>query len=462
MLTNSAAYLFIVCNFAKDMEKKILTHRAEESLGINKLTDMQQRMLSLAHSGDNIVVTAPTGSGKTLGFSLNVLAAMHVPDGKLQTVVIVPSRELALQVGDVMRRLTSGVYKLVVCYGGHPFVEEERSLAAGADIVVATPGRLLDHINRRTIDVKSTDYLVLDEYDKSLELGFADEMKRIVRVMQCLKRVVMTSATRIEAWPEWLPQRKTTDITVEQPHSEDEFAPVEVIEVTSFERDKLPVLNDLLRSAGDKRSIIFVNHRDSVERVAAFLRKLHYPVGVYHGGMEQIDRENALEMFTNGSTPVLVSTDLGARGLDITDVDNVIHYHLPTSQQAWTHRNGRTGRMGGTRGSVYAIVAEGETIPEYMQFARSWCPPEAPDTYPEQSHISTLWFGAGKKDKLSKGDIVGFLTKTAGLNADEIGRITLRDHNALVAVDKDKAGLAVEASKESRVKGKKIKVTRLG
>lgn len=456
--------MFYFYNFAQNMKPDILLQRVSEAFGITKLTAMQERMLSLRDTNDNIVVTAPTGSGKTLGFTLNVTAAMGKPESKVRTVVIVPSRELALQVGEVIRRLTAGVYKTTVCYGGHPFVEEERSLAAGTDIVVATPGRLLDHINRRTIEVTGTHYLVLDEYDKSLELGFAEDMRRIVRSMPEVWRVIMTSATRISEWPGWLPVRQIVDVT-EDPG---DYATcqrrhdTEVTEVRSYDRDKLSVLNDLLRADSSVRSIVFVNHRESAERVYTYLSKLGFPVGLYHGGLEQTERENALEMFVNGTTPVLVSTDLGARGLDIIGLDNVIHYHMPTSEQAWIHRNGRTGRMGGVDGKVYVIVSEDENVPEYVITDRSWCPPAAPSGHPDRASMATLWFCAGKKDKISKGDIVGFLTQQAGIPSADIKRILLRDHNALVAVSRGYAQQAVETAAKSRVKGKKVRVTRLG
>ena len=441
------------------MKAKELLSRAETALGIKQLTTVQQKMLSLSGTSDNIVVTAPTGSGKTLAFLLNVIPAMRPADGTVQTVVIVPSRELAMQVGEVARRITTGDYRTVVCYGGHPFQEEERSLAAGADIVVATPGRLLDHLKRETLDVSQASYLVLDEYDKSLELGFSDEMKRIVKRLPRLRRTVMTSATRIAEWPDWLPKRPVKDVADEGVAAAEPV--IEVVRVDSYQRDKLPALNDLLRAIeGSGRTIVFVNYRESAERVEAFLRKAGYPVGLYHGGLEQVDRENALEKLANGTTPVLVATDLGARGLDISGIENVVHYHMPTSEQAWTHRNGRTARMGAT-GNVYVIVSEDETVPEYMRFDRSWTPPEAPATRPEPSAMATLWFGAGRKDKLSKGDIVGFLTQAAGLGKQEVGRILLRDHNALVAVAADKAAHVEAVAAAEKVKGKKIRIRRI-
>lgn len=441
------------------METKELLQNISNNLGINELTGLQKEMLSLSATHNNIVVTAPTGSGKTLGFVLNVLSAMHAPDKTLQAVIIVPSRELAVQIGDVVRRVSSGYYKVCLCYGGHTFQDEERSISTGTDIIISTPGRLLDHLNRKSIDVRNTRYLVLDEYDKSLELGFRGEMDRIVKYMGPLQRIVMTSATHIAEWPEWLKCSKLIELTESKEEGKKEANDsIKIVRVTSYLRDKLPVLIQMLYDIQPARVIIFVNHRESADRVYNSLKQLEFPVGVYHGGLEQLERENSLEMFINGTTPVLVATDLGSRGLDIDGLDNVIHYHMPSTEQAWIHRNGRTGRMG-SNGTVYAIIGEEESVPEFMNLDHEWNPSDSEGKEIMRSDVSTLWFGAGKKEKISRGDIVGFLIQAAGLPKESIGRISLRDHSSLVAVKTENAQQAVTSSKTNKVKGKRVRIS---
>ncbi len=442
------------------MNDHTLTLRALNALGIQSLLPHQEQMLQLASESRNIVMTSPTGTGKTLAFTLNVIRSMVSGAPGPQTMVIVPSRELALQVGEVMRRIGSPDYKVTTCYGGHPFAEEQRSLEAGTDIVVSTPGRMLDHITRSRIDPRAVRFLVLDEYDKSLELGFSEEMGRILRRLRSLRRIVLTSATKIEEWPEWLNPGNYISVSCSPTGDSDKLQPkIEVVEIPSYDKDKLAVLDNTLMELYPERTVVFVNHRESAERVATFLQKRGYSVSLYHGGLEQLDRENALEKFVNGSAPVLITTDLGARGLDIMDVANVIHYHMPVSGQAWTHRNGRTGRMG-RKGTAYVIVSENDSVPEYVQSTRTWNPPMAPEVQkPSRPTVTTLWIGAGKKDKISRGDIVGFLTKVASVPSDAIGHIALRDHNALVAVSASLAGGVIAVSKENKLKGHKVRIS---
>ena len=219
-------------------------------------------------------------------------------------------------------------------YGGHPFREEEASLSVAPDIVVATPGRLLDHINRSTIDLDGVATLVIDEYDKQLELGFEDEMRRICRRLKHVSTRILTSATGLGELPDWLPLSGVKPEVLDFTEGGTPAPRPSIVRVGSPSRDKLDTLVDLLRARAGESAIVFVNHRESAERVWKRLRADHIPAGLYHGGLDQPERENALEMFANSTTPVLVSTDLGSRGLDIKGVDAVIHYHMPSSAEA--------------------------------------------------------------------------------------------------------------------------------
>lgn len=435
------------------MDKQTILERFRERHNIETLNPMQQLMA--ATDATRLILLSPTGSGKTAAFAIRLLRALGPSWGAVQAVVIAPSRELVLQIADVIRPVAAGL-KTVAFYGGHNMADEVNSLKSMPDIIVATPGRLLDHITRGNLDVAAVGALVLDEYDKSLELGFHDEMRRIARRMKALKLIILTSATRLAELPDFLPMQgaETVDFTPTAQRSR-----LQTVSVESPERDKLQTLLDLLRSLPNGRAIVFVNHRESAERVYNFLKRESFPVGLYHGGLEQRDRQLALDLFNNGTNPVLVSTDLGSRGLDIDDVNYVIHYHMPLSAESWTHRNGRTARMGAD-GTAYVITAEGENIPDYVVCNRPYAPRgEASDGI--RSDVATLYFNAGKKEKISKGDIAGFLIQKGGLTKDEVGKIMVWDHSAIAAVPRAKIGKVVEAVAPYRLKNTKVRITPL-
>ncbi len=203
--------------------------------------------------------------------------------------------------------------------------------------------------------------------------------------------------------------------------------------------------------------MVFVNHRESAERLHSFLKKARIPAALYHGGLDQHDRQMAVELFENGTINTLVATDLAARGLDIDGVDAVIHYHMPPTAENWVHRNGRTARNGAS-GTTYVITSEADSVPDYVEWDRDYYPPEAGDA-DLRSGISTLHFNAGRKEKISKGDIVGFLIANGGVQSGEIGKISVHDHEALVAVPSAKASSIIKAVEPHRLKNKKVRVT---
>lgn len=410
------------------METSTIIERLRERHNIRNLNEMQQAMA--ATGATRLILLSPTGSGKTAAFAIRLLRALGPADGKVRAVVIAPSRELVIQIADVLRPVAQGL-KTVAFYGGHKMEDEVNSLSVPPDIIVATPGRLLDHLRRNTLTVSDVRALVLDEYDKSLELGFYDEMKRIVRRMTSLKLEILTSATPLAQLPDFLGE-KPWDTFNFTPSAKAADSKVQFVKVDSPLRDKLQTLGDLLRSLDNGRAIIFVNHRESAERVYDSLRAEGFPAGLYHGGLEQRERKLAIDLFNNGTTPILVSTDLGSRGLDIDDVNYIIHYHLPVSPESWTHRNGRTARMGAS-GTVYSIISDGETIPEYVSWDRELTPKAVSDN-PIRTDLATIYINAGKKEKISRGDIAGYFMKVGGLRPDQVGKITLDDHSALVAV----------------------------
>ena len=435
------------------MKATELTENISKALGIQSLNPMQQQMLK--SKSPRIILTAPTGSGKTLAFTIRMLRNLKAPCAKVQAVVIAPSRELVIQIASVVRPVARG-YKTVALYGGHSMADETNSLSPLPDIIIATPGRLLDHLQRSNIEINSVNTLVLDEYDKSLELGFEGEMRKIVRRIGHVDNLILTSATTIDPLPDYLPLDNPEYINF-TPQSSPKSR-IQIVEVESPARDKLDTLIALLRSfKRGERSIVFVNHRESAERVYQRLIAEKLPATLYHGALDQHEREKAIDIFTNGSAPILVATDLAARGLDITDVANVIHYHLPVNEATWTHRNGRTARVDAD-GTVWIIRSDADNIAPYITPHRSYAPD--PDLRPDlRPDMATIYISAGKKEKISKGDIAGFTAASAVTSPDEIGMIIVHDHHSLVAVPREKARPTAQALNAGRLKGKKIRAS---
>lgn len=441
------------------MKEKEFLPLVASRLGISELNPMQRRMLNAASDKRDIVLLSPTGTGKTLAFLLPMLKMLRPSKGQLQAVIIAPSRELVLQIYGVLREI-SGPFKVTPLYGGHKVEDEVNSLHAGADIAVATPGRLLDHIRRRNIDVVPCRIAVLDEFDKSLELGFEEEMKKIFARLKNLSRIILTSATRMEAIPAFIALKEPLELSYLSDNGELRHR-LRVHRVDSDSRDKLQSLLQLLRTLSKdspiERTIIFVNHRESADRVAQFLRSKGVDCVEYHGALDQTDREKAVALFNNGSRPVLVATDLAARGLDIESVANVIHYHMPLQPETWTHRNGRTARVDAS-GDVYLLAGPDEDIPQYVSFDDTfYSDPEARGNLSSDS--ATVFISAGKKEKLSRGDILGFLCNDGGIPSGEIGKIDVRDHYSLVCLKKEAASALVARGSSFRIKGEKRKVS---
>ncbi|MDE7111065.1 MAG: DEAD/DEAH box helicase [Muribaculaceae bacterium] len=437
------------------MELKDIIKNARAKLNVEQLTPMQSKMADLSRDARSVTLIAPTGSGKTLAFALPLLTHTSPSAAGIRSVVLAPARELALQITKVLAAIAPGL-RIAALYGGHSMLEEKRSLqACTPDIVVATPGRLLDHLQRRNLDLRTVRNLVLDEYDKSLELGFSDEMRRLVAAMRNVRLMILTSATRLGEMPEFIDVRNNREFDF----SSDAVAPdLEFFNVTSPEADKLPALKQLLLRLPHERTMVFVNHRESAERVHQYLRKAGFPVILYHGALDQQQRETAVDLFANGTCPVMVATDLAARGLDIPAVASVVHYHLPVGAETLTHRNGRAARMGAT-GSVYYLIGPSD---QPVAGVSAWDPDSASSPEPWRPSLSTLFFHAGKKEKLSKGDIVGALTKVCGLQGNRIGTIALHDHRALVAIPAADSDSVIEKLSKNKIKGHKIRVSKAG
>lgn len=426
---------------------------ALNNLRIDELNDIQKASLEACKQSDDVVILADTGSGKTLAFLLPVAQVLDNDKKLCQALIIVPSRELALQIEQVFKKMGTG-FKITCCYGGHLRETEENNLKQAPALIVGTPGRLADHIRRGNINTSAIETLVLDEFDKSLEEGFEEEMKEIITSLTSLKKRILTSATVAVEVPEFVGLKNPAEINFLTGKKSDAL---EVKIVHSDDKDKSATLFRLICALGNRSTVIFCNQREFVEQVNNTLKEKGIVSVFYHGAMEQQERDNALCRFRNGSSNVLVTTDLASRGLDVPNIRYVIHYQLPTSQDIYTHRNGRTARMDAS-GTAILILAPGERVPEYIVPAPAVI--ELPETaeLPQKPVWTTLFIAAGKKDKVNKVDIVGFFTNKGQLKKEDIGLIEVKDFFSFVAVRKSKASHTLQVIKAEKIKGKKVKI----
>lgn len=421
-------------------------------LHINELNDMQNDAFdAILHTDNDVIILSPTGSGKTLAYLLPVSQLADAQSDNVQVLVIVPGRELALQSDTVLKNMGSGL-RSCRCYGGRPAMEEHKTLKqVKPQVIFGTPGRLNDHIDKENISPYGVRYVVIDEFDKCLEMGFHDEMARLMKKLPGVRRRILLSATDAEQIPNFvrLARAEKLDYLIEE---EQVTERIRLYEVNSLSKDKLDTLNQLLRSFGDSSSIVFLNYRDSVERTADYLRRSGFSASHFHGGMEQKLREDALYKFSNGSSNIFVSTDLASRGLDIPDIDNIVHYHLPQSEDGYIHRVGRTARWE-SEGRAFFLLGPDEYIPEFVEGDVETF--DIPDNLPQPAlpKMATIYIGKGKKDKISKGDIVGYLCKKGGLEPNEIGRIDVKDRYTYAAVTRQKVSQVLKMTRGEKIKG---------
>lgn len=435
--------------------KKEQIAQALKNLKIEQLNPMQEASLEANSQGKDVILLSPTGSGKTLAYLLPLLQQLNPNNKGIQSLVLVPSRELALQIESVFKTMSTE-FKTCCCYGGHAISDEKKSiLGNNPAIIIGTPGRINDHLNKGNFLPDTIHTLVIDEFDKSLEYGFQDEMAEIIAQLPGLKKRILLSATDSEEIPAFTGLNETIKLDFLDPEAL--VSRLKLMKVVSPDKDKLDTLCDLLCNLGSSSSIVFCNHRDAVERVSQYLSSKGLYNEYFHGGMEQPDRERALYKFRNGSCHIFVSTDLAARGLDIPEIEHIIHYHLPINEDAYIHRNGRTARWE-AEGTSYLILHEEETLPNYVD--------QEPEVYqmptkiprPAQPLWVTLYIGKGKKDKVNKIDIVGFLFKKGNLGKDDIGKIDVKEHFAFVAIRRSKLKQALNLIQGEKIKGMKTKI----
>lgn len=419
-------------------------------LGITELTAIQKDALENYKHYDEVVLYSPTGSGKTLSFLLPLIELLSERsiDNDIQAIILSPTRELALQIETVFKSLKTD-FSITACYGGHSIKTEINNLAANPNIIVGTPGRISDHLNRRNLFLRNTPFFIVDEFDKCLELGFHVEIEHIFEQMRNLEKSFYGSATRIEEFPPFIKLKKPVylDQIIEDKQPDIRFYEVQTIQ------HKLQTLVHLITQFNHEPTIIFCNFREDVDGIAEYFGDNGMAITPYHGGMEQDERERALIKFRNHSCPVLVCTDLGSRGLDIPEVKHIVHFQLPDKEDAFIHRNGRTARMTAD-GNSYVFHED------YPKFELPKLLPYSIDTSLDyfQSEWTTLYFSAGKKNKINKIDLLGFICQKGNITKEEIGVITVLDFTSYVALKTDDVDDLLMELRQHKVKGQKLKI----
>lgn len=414
---------------------------------------MQQASVAAADKGKDFVLLAPTGSGKTVGFLLPLLKNLKPQIKGVQALILVPSRELALQIEQVFKLMGTG-FKVNCCYGGHPVRTEKNNFEEPPAVLIATPGRIAYHLRKENFDESTITTLVLDEFDKALEFGFQEDMAYIIGKMLSLKQRILTSATTMDAIPDFTGVDQPVHINFLK---DVKVAPdLKLKKIIATAEDKLDVLFDLICKLGNKTMLIFCNHRETVDRISDLLIDKDLAHDIFHGGMEQDERERALLKFRNSSIKILITTDLASRGLDIPEVEYIIHYQLPYTEDAFLHRNGRTARMN-AKGTAYLIMTDEEKYP----FLKADIETEVlKGNYqlPKDSQWQTLYIAAGKKDKVNKIDIVGLLLKKGGLQKDDVGLIEVKDQSSYVAIKRSMVQKVLNSLSAEKIKNKKVKI----
>ncbi len=424
------------------------------NLGIENLNEMQEVAETAILKDANVLLLSPTGSGKTLAFLLPIFQLLTTEIKNVQCLILVPSRELGLQIEQVWKKMGTD-FKVNVCYGGHSIETEIKNLSNPPAVLIGTPGRIADHIDRETFKTENIVTLVLDEFDKSLQLGFHEQMSFIINRLNKLNKRILVSATSDIEIPKYT---RVVNPTVLDFIVDDEInSNLSTKLVVSKDKDKIDSLFHLLCSLKSESAIVFCNHRDAAERISDSLNEKGIYATYYHGGMDQDERERALIQFRNGSVNYLITTDLAARGLDIPEMNHVIHYHLPSKEDEYTHRNGRTARMLAS-GTAYIIIHESEKKLEYVNYEMPKLNVDSFKTLPQNPEFQTIYVSGGKKNKLNKIDIVGFFSQKGKLEKGDLGLIEVKDFISFAAVKSSKVNEFLKNIRDEKMKGKKYKI----
>lgn len=426
-----------------------------KKLGISSLNDMQNEALEKIQKGTDTVLLSPTGSGKTMAFLLPLINLLDTDLDEIQAIILVPSRELAIQIEQVFREMGTG-YKANAIYGGRAFGRDLDDLSHPPAILIGTPGRIADHVRRETIKLKFTETLVLDEFDKSLEVGFEPEMIEIIEAITSLKTNILTSATEKVKIPKFVNLDNPKRIN----YNGEIASKLTIRMVRSDDDDKLELLLNTLYHCGNEPGIIFCNLKESIAEISDFLKRNRIQHGLYHGDLEQKDRERALIKFRNGTHKIILATDLAARGLDIPELKFIIHFQLPNKVEELIHRNGRTARMQ-KAGSAYILNVKGERNPDYtsdLEYKVIKAKDLKIEDFNSQSDFKTLFISGGRKDKISKGDIAGLLFKKGDLTKDDFGLIELKQDCAFISVKATEIQGVIKKLNNTFIKKRKVRM----
>lgn len=423
-----------------------------EKLNIYELNPMQEEAIPVIESTTNTILLSPTGTGKTLAFLLPIIKLLDPNNKEVQALIVVPSRELAIQIEQVIQTMGSG-YKVNAVYGGRSMAKDKIELKHVPAILIGTPGRIIDHFNNDRFSKEFIKTVVLDEFDKSLEVGFEEEMRSIMKRLTAVNKRILTSATQGTEIPTFVKLDKPTILNHLKTRPSSKLA---LRTVVSPSKNKLDSLLNLLNFLGNEPGIIFCNLRDSINDISDFLEKHNISHGCFHGGMEQQDRERSLIKFRNGTYQVIIATDLAARGIDISEMKYIVHYELPTNSEEFTHRNGRTARVN-SKGTAYILKWDKEQLPDFIKNSTVEKIKAKSERKPQ--FWETLFISGGKKDKISKGDIAGLFFKQGNIQQDQLGIIELKRDCTFVAVPVTIAKALVEKLNNTRLKKKKVRVT---
>jgi superfamily II DNA/RNA helicase len=436
------------------MNKNVPSNNILLNLGFDQFNEMQIAAQEAILEENNVLLLSPTGSGKTVAFLVPIFEMLQPEIQSVQCLIIVPSRELGLQIEQVWKKMGTN-YKVNICYGGHSIDTEIKNLSSPPAVLIGTPGRIADHIERGTFRLDKIQTLILDEFDKSLQLGFHEEMSFIIGKLTSLNKRILVSATADIEIPKYT--RVVNPMVLDFIKPEDSDSNLSVKLVQSTEKDKVNTLFQLICGLKSEAALVFCNHRDAAERISETLNKKGIYATYYHGGMDQEERERALIQFRNGSINYLITTDLAARGLDIPEMKHVIHYHLPLKEDEFTHRNGRTARMLAS-GTAYVLFHESDKQMDFIDYKMPVVDVKQNKSLPQPPKFQTVYISGGKKTKLNKFDIVGFFSQKGKLEKEDLGLIEVKDFVSFAAVKFNKVKDLLHNIKDEKMKGKKFKI----
>ena len=448
--------------------------RVVEELGYTSLTPIQAQSIPLLLAGKDLIGQSKTGSGKTAAFALPILQKLNLQNRKLQSLILCPTRELCTQVAREIRKL--GRYhpglQVLILSGGTPIYPQLNSLEQGVHIAVGTPGRILDHLNRQTLDLRAISFLVLDEADRMLDMGFQEDMEKILREVPTARQTILFSATfpsTIESLSRAY-QNQPVRVTIEEDQSS-----IPAIRQLFYEVQPTAKFNNLLwllQKHKPESAILFCNLKTTVIELTRDLTKAGISCACLHGDLEQSERDRVMAKFRNQSVRLLVATDVAARGLDVENLETVINFDLPSSAEVYVHRIGRTGRAGKKglaialltsreKGKIQSIETYSGVKVELKTLGQSEMVDivEFKKSSSQDALMTTLFISGGRKEKLRPGDILGALTGEAGgLESSSIGKIEIHDHFSYVAVSRQNVAAVLERLREGRIKGRKFRI----